>query len=59
MNTYLSATIATERQRQLIADAAQSRRARTRTSRKPKAVRGQARSHRVSAFLRDLAAASL
>lgn len=60
MNTYLNATIATERQHKLIADAAQSRRARTaRTDRPAKAAHGRVRTHRVSGFLRDLAAASL
>ena len=51
MNDYFTATIATERQHQLIAEAAQSRR--TRSARKAKA----ARSHRVPAFRRHLAAA--
>jgi len=56
MNDYFSATLATERQHQLIAEAAQSRRGRS--ARKAKAAaRGRARSHRVPAFRRHLAAA--
>jgi hypothetical protein len=54
MNTYLNAAVATERQQQQIADAAAYRRSRT-----VKAVRRRPRSRRVSAFLKDLAAASL
>jgi hypothetical protein len=57
MNTYLNAAAATERQHELIADAAESRH--HRTTPKVKAVRGRVRSRRVSAFLKDLAAASL
>jgi hypothetical protein len=54
MNTYLNAAVATEHQQQLNADAAEFRRSRT-----DQAIRPRARSHRVSAFLKDLAAASL
>ena len=56
MNTYLNAAAATERHHELIVDAAQPRR--SRRDRRVKAVR-RTRSHRVSAFLKDLAAASL
>ena len=49
MNTTLNAAVATERQHQLITEAAEYRRAR----------KSGKRSHRVSAFLKDLAAASL
>jgi hypothetical protein len=55
MNTYFSAAVATERQQQLIADAAPYRRSRS----KVKAIRLRASSHHVSAFFKDLAAASL
>ena len=55
MNTNLNAAVATEHQYQLIAAAADARR--SRTDRKVKATR--ARSHRVSAFLKDLAVAAL
>jgi hypothetical protein len=55
MNTYLNAAVATEHQHELIAAAADVRR--SRTDRKVKATR--ARSHRVNAFLKDLAAAAL
>jgi hypothetical protein len=57
MNTYLNAAVGTERQQQMIADAAEFRR--SRRYRKVKTVRRRARSRRVSAFLKDLAAASL
>jgi hypothetical protein len=57
MNTYLNATVGTERQRQMIAAAAEFRR--SRRDRKVKTVRRRAPSRRVSAFLKDLAAASL
>lgn len=57
MNTYLNAAAATERHRGLIVDAAEFRR--SRPARKVKAVRRRVRSQRVSAFLKDLAAASL
>ncbi|HEY3714428.1 MAG TPA: hypothetical protein VGL39_07875 [Jatrophihabitantaceae bacterium] len=57
MNTYLNAALATEHQHQLITEAADARR--SRTERKAKAVRTPARSRRVSAFLKDLAAAAL
>jgi hypothetical protein len=57
MNTYLNVAIATEHQQQLSADAAEFRR--SRTDRNVKAIRRRARSHRVSALLKDLAAASL
>jgi len=57
MNTYLNAAVATEHQHQLIDAAADVRR--SRTDRKVKATRARARSHRVSAFLKDLAAAAL
>jgi hypothetical protein len=50
MNTTLNAAIATERQHQLIDQAADYRRGRK---------AGHRRSHRVSAFFKDLAAASL
>jgi hypothetical protein len=57
MNTYLNAAVATEHQHQLIAAAAEFRR--SRTDRKVKATRARTHSHRVSAFLKDLAAAAL
>jgi hypothetical protein len=57
MNTYLNAAVGTERQQQMIADAAEFRR--SRRDRKVKTVRRRAPSRRVSAFLKDLAAASL
>ena len=57
MNTYLNAAVGTERQQQMIADAAEFRRGRG--DRKVKTVRRRVRSRRVSAFLKDLAAASL
>jgi hypothetical protein len=57
MNIYLNAAVGTERQQQMIADAAEFRR--SRRDRKVKTVRRRARSRRVSAFLKDLAAASL
>lgn len=63
MNTYLTATIATERQHQFIADAEQHRRTRTTRTRTTRTARPaearRTRSHRVTGFLRDLAAASL
>jgi len=55
MNTYFNAAVATERQQQLITDAAPYRRSRS----KVKATRLRTSSHRVSAFFKDLAAASL
>ncbi len=57
MNTDLNAAVGTEHQQHLIADAAEFRR--SRRDRKVKTVRRRARSRRVSAFLKDLAAASL
>jgi hypothetical protein len=57
MNTYLNAALGTERQQQMIADAAESRR--HRRNPKVKAVRRPFRSSRVVPFLKDLAAASL
>ena len=57
MNTDLNAAVGTEHQRQMIADAAEFRRSRRDRTVKP--VRRRARSRRVSAFLKDLAAASL
>ena len=57
MNSYLNAAAATERNHEQIVDAAEFRR--SRTTREVKAVRPRARNHRVSAFLKDLAAASL
>ena len=57
MNTDLNAAVGTEHQRQMIADAAEFRR--SRRDRKVKTVRRRARSRHVSAFLKDLAAASL
>ena len=57
MNSYLNAAAATERHRSQIVEAADFRR--TRTTPKVKAVRRRVRSQRVSAFLKDLAAASL
>lgn len=55
MNTYLTAWIATDRQLELIDEAAQSRR--SRTDRKAKAARTQSRSRRAPGFRRHLAAA--
>jgi hypothetical protein len=58
MNSYFNAAVATEHQQQLIADTAAFRR--TRTDRTAKPVRRRSTSRRrVSAFLKDLAAASL
>jgi hypothetical protein len=57
MDTYLNAAVGTEHQRQMIADAGEFRR--SRRDRTVKTVRRRARSRRVSAFLKDLAAASL
>jgi len=57
MNTDLNAAVGTEHQRQMIADASEFRR--SRRDRKVKTVRRRAHSRRVSAFLKDLAAASL
>ena len=57
MNTYLNAAVGIEHQQQMIADAAEFRR--SRRDRKVKTVRRRAPSRRVSAFLKDLAAASL
>ncbi len=57
MNTYLNAAVGTERQQQMIADAAEFRR--SRRDRKVKTIRRRAPSRRVSAFRKDLAAASL
>jgi hypothetical protein len=56
MNTYLNAAVATDRQQQRIAAAAYRR---SRTDRAVKANRRRTSSRRVSAFLKDLAAASL
>lgn len=50
MNTTLNAAVASDRQHQLIDEAAAYRRARK---------AGRRRSHRVSAFVKDLVAASL
>jgi hypothetical protein len=56
MNTSLTTVIAAERQQRMVQDAAEYRRARSRR-------RGKSRRHtrrsRVSAFVKDLAAASL
>jgi len=49
MNSTLNAVVATERQHQLITEAAEYRRGR----------KASKRTHRVSRFLKDLAAASL
>jgi hypothetical protein len=49
MNTYLNATVAAEHQHQLISEAAAYRRGRKNSTRR----------HRVAAFLKGLAAASL
>lgn len=57
MNTDLNAAAATEHQHQLIVDAAEFRR--SGSGPKVRAVRWRARRHRVSAFLKDLSAASL
>jgi hypothetical protein len=57
MNTYFNAAVATERQQQLIADAAPYRR--SRSDHTAKVIRRRTSSRRVSAFLKDLAAASL
>lgn len=60
MSTYLNAEIATEHHRELHTDAIAYRR--TRTERAPKAHKAErrySRNHRVSAFLKDLAAAAL
>jgi hypothetical protein len=57
MNTYLNAALGTEHQQQMIADAAEFRR--SRRDRTVKTVRRRVRNRRVSAFLKDLAAASL
>jgi hypothetical protein len=57
MNSYFNAAVATEHQHQLIADIAAFRR--TRTDRTAKPTRRRTSSRRVSAFLKDLAAASL
>jgi hypothetical protein len=57
MNTYLNAMVATERQQELIADAAAY--PRSRSERAVKAVRRGRRSRRGTAFLKDLVAASL
>jgi hypothetical protein len=55
MNTYLNAAVAAEHQQQLIADAAAYRR--SRTERAVKTVQRRRRSRRITAFLKDLAAA--
>jgi len=57
MNTNLNAALATEHHHQLITEAANARL--SRSERKAEAVPAPARSHRVSAFLKDLAAAAL
>jgi hypothetical protein len=57
MNTYFTAAVATDRQQQLIADAVPYRR--SRSNRTVKVIRRRTSSRRVSAFLKDLAAASL
>ena len=57
MNTDFNAAVATGRQQQMIADAAPYRS--SRSDRAVKVIRRHASSHRVSAFLKDLAAASL
>ena len=60
MSPYLNAEVATEHQRELVADGTTYRRTRTvREPKAPKAGRRYHRNHRVSAFLKDLAAASL
>jgi hypothetical protein len=60
MSPYLNAEVATEHQRELHTDAAAYRRSRTeRQPKAHKAGRRYGRNHRVSAFLKDLAAASL
>lgn len=60
MSPYLNAQVATEHQRELHTDASANRRSRTeRQPKAHKATRRYGRSHRVSAFLKDLAAASL
>lgn len=60
MNPYLSADVATDHRRELLADAAAYRRTRTdRHPKAPKAERRHGRNRRVSAFLKDLAAAAL
>jgi hypothetical protein len=55
MNTYLTAWVATERQQELLGDAAESRR--SGTDRKAKAGRGHARPRRLPSARRRLAAA--
>jgi hypothetical protein len=57
MNTYFNAVVATERQQQLIADAAPYRR--SRSDRAVKVIRRRTSSRRAFAFFKDLAAASL
>jgi len=57
MSTYLNAAVATEHQQQLIADVTPYRR--SRTDRTVKGIRRRPTTRRVSAFLKDLAAASL
>lgn len=60
MSTYLNAEVASEHRRELVADGTAYRRTRTaRQPKAPKAERRHHRNHRVSAFLKDLAAASL
>jgi hypothetical protein len=57
MNTYLNAAVATEHQQQLIAYVAPFRR--SHPDRTVKANRRRPTTRRISAFLKDLAAASL
>ncbi len=60
MSTYLNAEAATEHRHELLSDAVSYRRTRSdRQPKAPKAARRYRRSHRVSAFLKDLAAATL
>lgn len=60
MSTYLNAEVASEHRRELVANGTAYRRARTvRQPKAPKTERRYHRSHRVSAFLKDLAAAAL
>jgi len=60
MSPYLNAEVASERQRELLADGAAYHRTRTdRKPKAPKAARRYGRSRRFSAFVKDLAAASL
>jgi hypothetical protein len=60
MSPYLNAEVASEHRRELHADGAAYRRTRTdRQPKAPEAARRYGRSHRFSAFVKDLAAASL